>query len=121
MKFSQLVKQVLLVCVCLFTLSGQAAADSFAEAQNAYVAGNYAKAEKLFRPLAEKGNASAQDYLGWMYYIGREGVPQNYKEAVKWSRLAAEQGDAAAQLRLAEMYQDGKGVLQNYKEAARWS
>ncbi len=112
-------KQVLLVCVCLFALNGQAIADSLSDAANAYVAGNYAKAEKLLRPLAEHGDAKAQWMLGHMYDDGN-GVPQNYKEAEKWYRLAAEQNDDSAQLNLGTMYENGKGVPQDYKEAVKW-
>ncbi len=32
---------------------------------------------------ANKGDASAQFWLGRMYYFG-DGVPKDYKEAVKW-------------------------------------
>jgi TPR repeat protein len=116
---NKLLKQLLLVCVCLFALSGQATADSLPDAERAYNAKDYAKAAKLFRPLAEQGNAKAQFNLGLMYGNG-QGVPQDYKETVKWYRLAAEQGDASAQYNLGLMYRIGQGVPQDYKEAVKW-
>ena len=61
---NKLLKQVLLVCVCLFALTGQAIADSLSDANREYDAGKYAKAAKLFKPLAEHGDAGAQTNLG---------------------------------------------------------
>jgi uncharacterized protein len=111
-------KQVLLVCVCLFALTGQAIADSLSDAKGAYDAGDYAKAAKLYKPLAQLGDAGAQTNLGLMHYQGK-GVPQDYKEAVKWFRLAAKNGYAPAQSRLGDMYLNGRGVLRDYKKAVK--
>ena len=127
---NRLLKQILLFCVCLFAVSGHAmvgspaitidaTADSLSEEGRAYAEGDYKKAAKLYRPLAEKGDAEAQLILGSMYDFGL-GVPQDYKEAVKWYRLAAEQGDAFAQLSLGEIYDHGKGVPKDFKEAVKW-
>lgn len=79
----------------------------------------YAKALPLFRQLADKGDATAQNFIGCMYDHGR-GVEQNYSEAAKWFRKAAEQGDHIAQGNLGMMCEHGKGVDQNYSEAAKW-
>lgn len=76
--------------MCLFILSGHVIADSLSDAQLAYFSGDYAKAEKLFRPLAEQGNSSAQRALGLMYGLG-QGVEKDYVEAEKWSRLVVKQ------------------------------
>jgi uncharacterized protein len=118
-KINKLLKQLLWVGACLCALIGQAIADSLSEAQHAYATGNHAKAEMLFRPLAEQGDASAQYHLGKMYYLG-QGVPQDYREAMKWSRLAAEKGNALAQHNIGVMYNLGQGVTQDYIEAATW-
>ncbi len=115
----QLLKQVSLVCVCLFALAGQAMADSLLDAQRAYGAGDYAKAAKLFKPLAKQGNALAQTSLGVMYNNG-QGVPQDDQEAEKWYRLAAEQGNAVAQSYLGWMYSNGQGVPQDNVLAYMW-
>ena len=80
--------------------------------------GDFATALKEWKPLAEEGNAAAQNNLGLMYHNGW-GVPQDYKEAVYWYRLAVEQGYPIAQYNLGLMYEKGKGVPQDYKEAAR--
>ncbi len=62
---------------------------------------------------AEQGDATAQNNLGLMYYLGK-GVPQDYKQAVNWYRKAAEQGFASAQSNLGLMYANGQGVPQDY-------
>jgi TPR repeat protein len=80
---------------------------------------NFVAAVRTFRSLAEKGNAEAQTYLGFIYSTGR-GVPQNYVEAARWFHRAAEQGDPTAQYMLGLMYDKGHGVRQNYIEAHKW-
>jgi uncharacterized protein len=52
-----------------------------------------ATAVRLFRELANQGNAYGQFNLGGMYAAGL-GVEQDYSEALKWRRLAADQGHA---------------------------
>jgi TPR repeat protein len=52
-----------------FTISnGVVFADQFEDSIVAYDRGDYATAVRLFRPLAEQGNAQAQNSLGAMYY-----------------------------------------------------
>ena len=82
--------------------------------------GDYAKALRQFRPLADQGTAAAEDLIGIMYYFG-QGVPQGYAEAAKWFRLAAHQGNADAEGWLGDIYYRGLDVLRNYVEAAKWS
>jgi TPR repeat protein len=56
------------------------------DAAAAYVRGDYAEAARLYRILAEQGNADAQSNLGFMYSNGH-GVPQDYAQAMKWLSL----------------------------------
>lgn len=88
------------------------------DGQAAYERGDYATALQQFRPLAEQGNASAQNDLGWMYSQGN-GVNQDFKEAMKWYRLAAEHGSARAQYNLGVMYHQGSGIPKNLQEAMK--
>ena len=81
--------------------------------------GDFATALKEWKPLAEEGNAAAQNNLGLMYHNGW-GVPQDYKEAARLYRLAAEQGDADAQGNLGVMYVFGKGVTKDFVYAHMW-
>ena len=93
--------------------------DPTAEASAAFQKGDYAKALKLARPLADEGNPRAQAIVGLAYYRGR-GVTHDDAEAAKWLRRAAEQGDAPARFTLGVMYGEGRGVPQDFAEAARW-
>ena len=81
--------------------------------------GDWATALKEWKPLAEEGNAAAQNNLGLMYHNGW-GVPQDDKEAVRLYRLAAEQGYADAQGNLGVMYVFGKGVTKDFVYAHMW-
>ena len=54
----------------------------------AYNAGDYQKAVRLWKPLAEQGDKWAQALLGWMYDNGW-GVPKDAAKAVSWYRKAA--------------------------------
>ena len=118
-KMNRLQKQVLLVCVCFFALTGQALADPLSDANRVYDTGDYEKAAKLYSPLAKDGNAEAQYILGMMYRAGR-GVPHDYNEARKWYLLAAEQGHSLAQFYLGWIYAGGKGVPKDYILAHMW-
>jgi TPR repeat protein len=109
---------VFLVAVSVQAVS-DAAKDAFQQGLAAYNRGDYATALKHWRPLAEQGDAWAQNNLGVMYAKGR-GVPQDDKEAIRWFRKAAEQGNANAQAALGVMYEEGRGVPQDFKEAIRW-
>ncbi len=83
-----------LAVICWLALAGPASA-GFDEGVAAYDRGDYETALREFRPLAEQGNADAQNALGWMYYIGW-GVLQDYVQAHMLYNLAAAQGDKAA-------------------------
>ncbi len=111
----------LIVALCAgFTLGlGAPAWAGWDEAVAAYQRGDYATALREWRPLAEQGDAAAQNNLGTMYYKG-QGVPYDYAQAVKWYRKAAEQGNADAQSGLGIMYQKGQGVPQDYAKALQW-
>lgn len=108
----------LTACLILVTIGG-AAAGPLEDAREAYRQGDYATAYRLFRPLADQGNATAQTNLGVMYGNG-QGLPQSYAEALKWFRKAGDQGNAAAQFNLGLMYRMGQGVPRNYVLAYMW-
>ncbi len=100
-----------LVAVALFVGSMTAHAADFSVGYEAYQRGYYATALRIFRQLADQGDASAQTGLGVMYDKGL-GVTQDYAAAVRWYRKAADQGDAVAQFNLGQMYSKGEGVAQ---------
>ena len=68
----------------------------------AYNRGDYLPAIRLFRPLAEQGNARAQNVLGVMFRKG-EGVPKNPARARMWFSFAAKRGEAGAKAELREV------------------
>lgn len=110
---------VLLALASPLSMAGGAAAGPFEDAQAAHGRRDYATALRLWRPLADQGNAEAQYALGMMYE-GGQGVPKNYVSAAKWWRLAADQGHTFAQFNLGTLYDNGKGVRQNKTEALKW-
>ncbi len=104
------------IAMAAMMLSAPAFADAMQDAGAANARGDYAAEMKITRPLAAKGEAWAQSWLGISYAHG-QGVVQDYAAAVKWYRLAAAQGDADAQSNLGVMYDNGQGVVQNYVRA----
>jgi hypothetical protein len=115
-----MLKRILAGVLLSLMLTGGAAAGPYEEGVGAYQRGDYSTAVRLWRPLAEQGDAFVQWLLGIMYDQG-QGVPQDYAEAVKWYRLAAEQGNAQAQSNLGVRYGKGEGVPQDYVQAHMWS
>jgi hypothetical protein len=78
------------------------------------------EAVERYRVGADLGDAKAQSSLGFMYQMGRGGLPKSDVEAVKWFSSAAKQGEPAGQLGLAEAYENGTGGLhQDHSEAIR--
>ena len=108
-----------LIFGALLNVAQTVSAGPYEDGLAAYQRGDYTVALKLWRPLAEQGNASIQADLGQMYELGW-GVTRDAKEAVRWYRLSAEQGNAHGQMGLGGMYYNGQGVLQEYKEAVKW-
>lgn len=72
-----------------------------------------------YRLGAERGEATAQLYMGLMYSKGY-GVPQDKVQAVAWYRRAAKQGLAEAQVLLSVMYDEGWGVPQDNVQSLAW-
>jgi TPR repeat protein len=64
---------------------GVAIAGPLEDGYAAYKLGDYAAAMSYWRPLADQGNAWAQDNLGVMYLDG-QGVAQDYAQALVWFR-----------------------------------
>lgn len=93
--------------------------DPMENARNAYFEGDFFSALSTWRPLAEQGDARAQNNLGILYRNG-EGLVQDFAQARAWLLRSAAQGHAQAQYSLGIMYDYGYGVPQNYPEALRW-
>jgi TPR repeat protein len=68
---------------------------------------------------ANKGDAWAQNRLGFFYQNGR-GVARNSAQALEWYRKAAAQGNTSAQNNLGTMYARGQGVKADHYLAVSW-
>ena len=108
----------LLLAVSMSCLVATANAAPIDDAGAAYDTYDDAKAIRILRPSAERGDVVAQYNLGVMYYRGR-GVVQNDQEAVRLWKLAASQGNASAQYNLGWLYYGGK-VDKDDKEVLKW-
>ncbi|MEM7463906.1 MAG: tetratricopeptide repeat protein [Pseudomonadota bacterium] len=104
------------MCLCLTSPSW---ASDFERGQKAFIAGDFAQALEIWRPLAQGGHPQAQYGLGAMHEYGR-GLKPNDAEAVKWYLLAAEQGVSEAQYRLGVLYDYGWGVEADPTKAVQW-
>jgi TPR repeat protein len=69
-------KRVIAAIVLVSAYAAPVAAGTFEDAVDAHARGDYAKALRLIRPLANDGDASAQFNLGLMYTTG-QGVQQD--------------------------------------------
>jgi len=107
------------VLILLLAAAGTASAGPAQDGARAFNRQDYARAARVFVPLATRGDAQAQAYLGFMYAQGY-GVPQSYVKAAYWYRRAAEQGNATAQYWLALMYDKGHGLPPDIIQAYKW-
>jgi TPR repeat protein len=87
--------------------------------KEAFESGDYETAFNLWIPLAENGDADAQNYLGIMYYLGF-GVKKDYKKALYWYEKAAKAGHADAQKNYGDMINFGRGIQRSNQEAYKW-
>jgi hypothetical protein len=85
----------------------------------AFNEGRVEAAASMFQPLAEQGDAVAQNFMGLMHAHGR-GLDDDPEAAARWYRKAAEQGYGAAQHNLGDAYEHGEGVERDPVAAARW-
>ena len=118
-----------LLCICLPVLamaafpaapSLAAPADAaFRQGLSAYNSGDFAKAMKIWLPLAQSEDAAAQAGIGFMYHRGM-GVPVDNRRAAYWLRKAAEHGQPEGQMLLGTLYFYGTGVEKDYIKAYAW-
>ena len=114
-----LARSLVAATLLVVTLDARAADGALQEGLDAYHQHDYARAESLWRPLADKGDAEAQYRLGTLYAEGR-GVERNDSTAMTWFLRSAEQGNAMAQYNAGASYASGIGVAKSDDDAARW-
>jgi len=92
---------------------------AFSDGAKADDRGDYVEAYRLWKPLAEKGDARAQFNIGSMNLKG-EGVKQDYPAALMWFKRAANKNYPSATYNLGLMYVNGYGTPIDYKAAIKW-
>lgn len=91
-------KLLILIALVLIMTAGPAWAGKFEDGLALYSDGKFKQAAEVWTPVAKKGDASAQYYLGQMYYKGK-GVTKDLTQAYAWLSLAARNGmDLAVEL-----------------------
>jgi TPR repeat protein len=100
---------VVAALVLAASFGGPVSAGPLEDAATAYMKGDYAKASRLLRPLAEQGNADAQARLT-LIDVGAAYRKGDYGTAVRLVQPLAQQGNVDAQARLAFLYANGEGV-----------
>ena len=85
----------------------------------AYDRANYATALKIWLPEAEKGDPTAQTYVGEIFEKGL-GVPPDYAAAATWYRRAADNNSSRAAINLGNLYEQGRGVPKDPAQALNW-
>ncbi|MGH7003776.1 MAG: tetratricopeptide repeat protein [Alphaproteobacteria bacterium] len=111
-----------LACLALAGTAPVARAETnpeLAAARRAYDAAEYADALRLVRPLADRGDRTAQFLMGQMLFFGL-GAERNDAQAARWYAGPAEAGNAEAQYRLGYLYATGQGVAYSPANAERW-
>ena len=102
-----------------FILLGLPAWADFNDGHNAYISEDFKTAFQEWEPLAKRGDADAQNMLGFMYRWG-QGVQQDFETARGWYRRSADQGNPTAQSNLGLVYWYGLGVSKDHKRAFHW-
>lgn len=85
----------------------------------AYDVGDFERAQAVWAPAAESGEADSQFGMGLLYANGY-GVPLDDAQALKWYSLAAAQNHGQAQCNIAVMHANGWGVPMSETEAMKW-
>lgn len=101
--------RLLLIGLLLGSPLALAAGEKLEQAIAAFNQGDYKQAFMKFMPLARKGNAEAQYYLGGIYLDGL-GVTANSAKGVEWMEKAIAQYHRDAATTLGKRYLSGMGV-----------
>ena len=91
----------------------------FDDGLRAYRAGDFATALKQWGPLARKGDARVQYYLGRMYQNG-EGVEMDAVKAATWYNSAAKKGHVHAQYELGMIFRRMALTEFDYENAVKF-
>src|SRR3954469_18556959 len=95
------------------------AAADYQSGVDAYQQGDFRTAYEAWQPLAQGGDATAQNALGALYDHGL-GVPEDHVKAAYWYEKAAKQGFPLAMRNLGTLYANGHGVPLDADQAKFW-
>jgi len=116
----------LLAVILIAGLAGTAGAQSAADGRDAFLAADYAKARRIFEPLAEAGEAEALYWTGVMYSQG-QGYPRDCQEAAFRYEEAARRGHPEAAFNLGFLLYYGAGastvdceLIPDHEKAGPW-
>jgi len=109
---------VILLTIITMSLSTPARSD-YQTGVDAYSNGNFKLALQEWMPLAEGGDATAQNSVGALYDHGL-GVDEDDATAAYWYQLAADQNLPLAMRNIANMYAGGYGVQFDEALAESW-
>lgn len=106
----------------LLAIADNAVAGALEDGQTAWNRHDCPAARRIWLPLAEQGNASAQFKVGMTYEFGGDlGCPPHSDfDAVSWYQKAADQGNADAEEELASLLYAGRGRAKDYDESLKW-
>ena len=86
--------------ITIWMMASSVFATNFQKGFSAYGAGDYQTAFEEFYPLAQVGDAIAQNNLGVMYHLG-QGVAQDDAEAAQWRKIDPKRLDNTATITVA--------------------
>lgn len=104
---------------CLLPVMSSSAWAGFQEGADAYGKGDYQAALNEWLPMAQAGDAQAENAVGALYDNGL-GVTSDAAEAFRWYSMAASQNYPLAMRNLGTMYATGHGVPYNLQQAQLW-
>ncbi|MFV1985239.1 MAG: tetratricopeptide repeat protein [Thiohalomonadales bacterium] len=93
--------------------------DTLSDGFKAFEKKNYKQAYKIWKPLADAGNADAQYNIGLLLKNGK-GVTHDHRKALFSFLAAAKQGHAEAQYNAGMMFRLAQGISRSNKDAVIW-
>ena len=107
---------VIFVFVIITTVS---ACSTEVDPLEAFNSGDYETSFELWKHMAEKGDSTAQNYLGIHYYLGL-GVERDIKQSFDWYEKSAKAGNPDAQKNLGALYESRILGNRDFENAYLW-
>ena len=107
------------ICTAMVIGSALATPPEDPEGHEAFLKKDYATAYRIWRPMADHGDANAQFNLAILYERGL-GIRRDLTEAFALCHQAAAQGLPQAEVELGKMYARGWGTAQRFGDAFSW-